>query len=42
VHRERILENSWFFDFELAHEDIARISGLDTGTRIGPHPDNMS
>ena len=42
VHRERILENSLVFDFELAHEDIARISGLDTGTRIGPHPDNMS
>jgi methylglyoxal/glyoxal reductase len=42
VHRDRILENSKVFDFELAHEDVVRISSLDTGTRIGPHPDNMS
>jgi methylglyoxal/glyoxal reductase len=42
VHRERILENSQVFDFELAHEDVQRISALDTGSRIGPHPDNMT
>jgi diketogulonate reductase-like aldo/keto reductase len=42
VHRERILENSQVFDFELAHDDVARISALDAGTRIGPHPDNIS
>jgi methylglyoxal/glyoxal reductase len=42
VHRERILENSKVFDFELARDDVARISALDTGTRIGPNPDNIT
>ena len=42
IHRERILENSKVFDFELAHDDVARISALDTGTRIGPNPDNIT
>lgn len=42
VHRERILENSRIFDFELAREDVVRITALDKGTRLGPHPDDMS
>ena len=42
VHRERILENSKVFDFELAHDDVSRITALDTGTRIGPNPDNIA
>jgi diketogulonate reductase-like aldo/keto reductase len=42
IHRERILENSKVFDFELAHDDVSRISALDTGTRIGPNPDNIT
>ena len=42
VHRERILENSGIFDFKLARDDVAKITALDTGTRLGPHPDNMS
>ena len=41
VHRERILENSQIFDFELEGDDVARITALDKGTRIGPHPDNI-
>ena len=42
VHRERIEENSKVFDFELSDEDMQRIDALDTNTRIGPHPDEMS
>jgi diketogulonate reductase-like aldo/keto reductase len=42
VHRERILENSRVFDFELDSEDMARLQSLDSGTRIGPDPDNFN
>jgi len=42
VHHERILENSKVFDFSLDDSDMQRITALDTGTRIGPHPDTMT
>ncbi len=42
VHRERIEENSRIFDFELSTEDVAKITGLDSGERIGPNPDTVS
>jgi diketogulonate reductase-like aldo/keto reductase len=42
VHRERIAENAALFDFELTPAEVAAIDGLDTGTRIGPDPDNIT
>ena len=42
VHRERIAENAALFDFELSPAEMAAIDGLDTGTRIGPDPDNIT
>ena len=38
VHRERIKENARVFDFALEREDMEKITPLDTGGRIGPHP----
>jgi diketogulonate reductase-like aldo/keto reductase len=42
VHRERIEENSRIYDFILEQADVDAITALDTGTRIGPHPDTIS
>ena len=42
VHRDRIAENAALFDFELTPEDMRAIDALDTGTRIGPDPDNIT
>ncbi len=42
VHRERIEENSKVFDFALEEEDVAKISALDKGERMGPHPDQIN
>lgn len=42
VHPSRIASNAQVFDFELSDEDMARISGLNTGTRVGPHPDDLN
>ncbi len=41
VHRERIEENSRIFDFELSSEEMERIDGLDSNSRIGSHPDSL-
>ena len=42
VHRERILENSRVFDFQLEKTDVERITALDAEARIGPHPDHIT
>jgi 2,5-diketo-D-gluconate reductase A len=37
----RIKENIEVFDFELADDDVAAISALETGQRVGPDPDTF-
>lgn len=39
VHQTRIVENADVFDFELSAEEMTAFDSLDTGERIGPHPD---
>ncbi|GMV95185.1 MAG: oxidoreductase [Candidatus Hydrogenedentota bacterium] len=41
VHQERIVNNADVFDFALSAEEMATIDGLDTGERVGPHPDEI-
>ncbi|HEX9176066.1 aldo/keto reductase [Mycobacterium sp.] len=38
VNPERIASNFDVFDFELSDDDVASISSLDNGTRLGPDP----
>jgi 2,5-diketo-D-gluconate reductase A len=38
VNPERIVSNFDVFDFELSEQDMASISSLDNGTRLGPDP----
>lgn len=40
VHSERVAENADIYDFELSEQEMAVISRLDTGQRIGSHPDH--
>ncbi|GAB2636272.1 aldo/keto reductase [Gordonia jinhuaensis] len=42
VHDERIKENIDVFDFSLDDDDMAKIAALDTGERVGTHPDEMN
>lgn len=39
---ERLRENAAIFDFELSADEMARISALDRGERIGPDPDHFN
>lgn len=41
VTPSRIRENSEIFDFELSQDELAAISGLDAGERIGTDPDKL-
>ncbi len=42
VHRNRILENSQIFDFELLAEDMKKIDALNMNKRFGPDPDHIT
>ncbi|WP_406273233.1 aldo/keto reductase [Actinacidiphila glaucinigra] len=42
VTPERIRQNIGVFDFALSDADIAAITALDSGTRIGPDPDTFN
>ncbi|HVS67734.1 MAG TPA: aldo/keto reductase, partial [Mycobacteriales bacterium] len=39
MHPERIAENFDIFDFALSGDDVAAISALDRGQRVGPDPE---
>jgi 2,5-diketo-D-gluconate reductase A len=41
THAERIVENFDIFDFELAPDDVAMISGMDRNGRVGPNPETF-
>jgi 2,5-diketo-D-gluconate reductase A len=41
VTPERIRSNFDIFGFELADDDVAAISALDEGRRLGPDPDRF-
>ena len=41
VHDERIAENADVFDFELSDDEMGAIDALDTGDRVGRHPDSF-
>jgi diketogulonate reductase-like aldo/keto reductase len=41
VTASRIRENIDVLDFELSDEDLAAISELDAGERVGPDPDTF-
>lgn len=38
--RERMIENTDVFDFELSADEMAKIAAADRGQRVGAHPDN--
>ena len=42
VHKQRIIDNSKIFKFELSDGDVNVIDGLDKKFRYGPDPDNIN
>jgi diketogulonate reductase-like aldo/keto reductase len=42
VRKERIIENTDVFDFQLTADEMKRIDALDKNKRIGPDPDNFN
>ncbi len=41
IHFERLKENFSIFDFKLNKNDMKFLESLNSGKRVGPHPDNM-
>ncbi len=42
ANESRIRDNGNLFDFTLTDEEMAQIAQLDTGTRVGPDPNNFN
>lgn len=42
VRKERIIENSQIFDFQLSPEDMQKIDSMNENKRLGPHPDQVN
>ena len=42
VHKDRIISNTQVFDFAISDEDMKKMDGLDTHSRIGADPDNFN
>ncbi len=42
VNADRAVQNISLFDFELDADDVAAIATLDSGTRVGPDPDDFN
>ena len=40
--RERMIENLDVFDFELSHTELATITALERGGRVGSHPNDVN
>jgi 2,5-diketo-D-gluconate reductase A len=40
VRKERLAENLDVFDFELDADDMAAMVAMDSGRRVGTHPDD--
>ena len=42
IKQHRIVENGSVFDFALDEDDMRAMRAMDTGDRIGPHPDTIT
>ena len=42
THKSRLIENFNVFDFALSETEMTSIASLDSGMRLGPHPDELN